>query len=171
MDSFVEQIVVKKKTWAQVLTVAVVCMIAVFLIAVSILLVRIMGLLSAIIITAVFYGAWYLLTAQNIEYEYCITNDTIDIDCIIAQRKRKRMVSVSGKKIEAAGKYVPAEWENRQMDRTVVAAPSKDEDNLYYFTYRSKKNGNTLVVFQPDERVKDSFYQGLPRLIQLEWDK
>lgn len=171
MDSFVEQIVVKKKTWAQVLTVAVVCMIAVFLIAVSILLVRIMGLLSAIIITAVFYGAWYLLTAQNIEYEYCITNDTIDIDCIIAQRKRKRMVSVSGKKIEAAGKYVPAEWENRQMDRTVVAAPSKDEDNLYYFTYRSKKNGNTLVVFQPDKRVKDSFYQGLPRLIQLEWDK
>ncbi len=171
MDSFVEQIVVKKKTLGQIAAVAVVCVIAVFLIAASILLVRIMGFLSAIVITAVFYGAWYLLTAQNIEYEYCITNDTIDIDCIIAQRKRKRMVSVNGKKIEAAGKYVPAQWENRQVDRTVVAAPSKDEDNLYYFTYHSKKNGNTLVVFQPDERVKDSFYQGLPRLIQLEWDK
>ncbi len=171
MDSFVEQIVVKKKTLKQVLVVAVICVIAVFLIAASILLVRIMGLLSAIVITAVFYGAWYLLTAQNIEYEYCITNDTIDIDCIIAQRKRKRMVSVNGKKIESAGKYVPAQWENRKMDRTVVAAPSQNEDNLYYFTYHSKKNGNTLVVFQPDDRVKDSFYQGLPRLIQLEWDR
>ena len=171
MDSFVEQIVVRKKTLKQVVAVVVVCAIAVFLIGASILLVRILGLLSALVITGVFYGAWYLLTAQNIEYEYCITNDTIDIDCIIAQRKRKRMVSVSGKKIEAAGKYIPAQWQNRKMDRTVVAAPSQNEDNLYYFTYHSKKNGNTLVVFQPDERVKNSFYQGLPRLIQLEWDK
>lgn len=171
MDSFVEQLVVKKKSIGQIIAAVGIFAIAILLLALSVLLIRVVGALSAILITGVFYGAWYLLTAQNIEYEYCITNDSIDIDCIVAQRRRKRIVSVNGKKIESAGKYLPAEWENRSMDRVVVAAPSKDEDNLYYFTYHSKKKGHTLVVFQPDDRVKESFYQGLPRLVQLDWDK
>ena len=119
----------------------------------------------------IFYGAWYLLTAQNIEYEYCVTNGDIDIDRIVAQRKRRRIVSVSGKKIESAGRYVPEKWAGRPMDRTVIAAPSDREDNLYYFTYHSKKRGHTLVVFQPDDRVKDSFYEGLPKLVQLDFNK
>ena len=171
MDSFVEQLVVKKKSIGQIIAAVGIFAIAILLLALSVLLIRVVGALSAILITGVFYGAWYLLTAQNIEYEYCITNDSIDIDCIVAQRRRKRIVSVNGKKIESAGKYLPAEWENRSMDRVVVAAPSKNEDNLYYFTYHSKKKGRTLVVFQPDDRVKESFYQGLPRLVQLDWDK
>ncbi len=171
MDSFVEQLVVKKKSVGQIIGSACILVLALALLAVSILLIRVVGPLSAVLITAVFYGAWYLLTAQNIEYEYCITNDSIDIDCIVAQRKRKRVVSVNGKKIESAGKYLPAEWENRSLDRVVMAAPSKNDDNLYYFTYRSKKKGHTLVVFQPDDRVKESFYQGLPRLVQLDFNK
>ncbi|MBO5929559.1 MAG: hypothetical protein J6Q42_06050 [Clostridia bacterium] len=171
MDSFVEQLVVKKKSAGQIVAVAVISVIAVLLIAFSLLMIRVLGPITAILITAVFYGAWYLLTAQNIEYEYCITNNIIDIDCIVAQRRRKRIVSVKGNKIEAAGKYVPEQWAHRAIDRTVIAAPSKNDENLYYFTYHSKKSGHTLVVFQPDDRVKESFYQGLPRLIQLDWEK
>ena len=41
--------------------------------------------------------------------------------------------------------------------RVVVTAPSLKEDGLWCFTYHSKKNGNTFVVFQPNERVLDVF--------------
>ncbi len=171
MDSFVEQLVKKKKSAGQIVAIISTVVLAVFLLALSILLIAWIRGFAAFVIVGVFYGAWYLLTAQNIEYEYCVTNGDIDIDRIVAQRKRQRIVSVSGKKIESAGRYVPEKWTGRPMDRTVIAAPSDREDNLYYFTYRSKKRGHTLVVFQPDERVKNSLYEGLPKLVQLDWDK
>ncbi|MBQ9964247.1 MAG: hypothetical protein IJP14_03920 [Clostridia bacterium] len=171
MDIFVEQLVKKKKSTGQIVAIAGTILLALILLALSVLLIGIVGPLSAIIIVAVFYGAWYLLTAQNIEYEYCVTNGDIDIDRIVAQRKRERIVSVAGRKIESAGRYVPEKWTGRNIDRTVVAAPSDREENLYYFTYHSKKRGNTLVIFQPDDRVKESLYEGLPKLVQLDWDK
>lgn len=171
MDTFVEQLVKKKKSAGQILAIIGIVVAAVFLLAVSILFIGVVGAFAAFIIIGVFYGAWYLLTAQNIEYEYCVTNGDIDIDRIIAQRKRQRIVSVSGKKVESAGRYLPEQWAGRQVDRTVIAAPSDHEDNLYYFTYHSKKRGHTLVVFQPDDRVKDSFYEGLPKLVQLDFNK
>lgn len=171
MDIFVEQLVKKKKSTGQILAIIAIIIAAVFLLAISILFIGVVGAFAAFIIVGVFYGAWYLLTAQNIEYEYCVTNGDIDIDRIVAQRKRQRIVSVSGKKIESAGHYVPEQWVGRQIDRTVIAAPSDHEDNLYYFTYHSKKRGHTLVVFQPDDRVKDSFYEGLPKLVQLDFNK
>lgn len=171
MDFFVEQLVKKKKSAGQILAIVGTVLLALVLLAISILLIQFTGAISMLIVVGVFYGAWYLLTAQNIEYEYCVTNGDIDIDRIVAQRKRKRIVSVSGKKIESAGRYVPEKWVGRPMDRTVIAAPSDREDNLYYFTYHSKKRGHTLVVFQPDERVKNSLYEGLPKLVQLDFDK
>ena len=171
MDIFVEQLVKKKKSVGQIFAIIGTILLAVFLLVLSILFISVVGAFAGFVIVGVFYGAWYLLTAQNIEYEYCVTNGDIDIDRIVAQRKRRRIVSVSGKKIESAGRYLPEKWAGRQMDRTVIAAPSDREDNLYYFTYHSKKRGHTLVVFQPDERVKESLYEGLPKLVQLDWDK
>jgi hypothetical protein len=171
MDMFVEQLVKKKKSTGQIVAIVGTLLLALILLAVSILLIGVVGPLGAIIIVGVFYGAWYLLTSQNIEYEYCVTNGDIDIDRIIAQRKRERIVSVAGRKIESAGRYLPEKWVGRKVDRTVIGAPSQNEDNLYYFTYHSKKRGHTLVVFQPDDRVKESLYDGLPKLVQLDWDK
>lgn len=171
MDSFVEQLVKKKKSGAQIAAIVATITITVLLLAVCILFLSILGAFSVIAMAAIGYGAWYLLTAQNIEYEYCITNGDIDIDRIVAQRKRSRIVSVGGHKIESAGRYVPEKWAGRQVDRTVVAAPSDKEDNLYYFSYHSKKRGHTLVVFQPNDRVKETFRESLPKLVQLDWDK
>ena len=171
MDVFVEQLVKKKKSVGQIAAIVSTVVLALVLLGLSIVMIMVIGPFAAFAVVGVFYLAWYLLTAQNIEYEYCVTNGDIDIDQIVAQRKRKRIVSVSGKKIQSAGRYVPAQWANRPMDRTVIAAPSDREDNLYYFTYHSKKRGNTLVVFQPDDRVKTSFYEGLPKLVQLDFEK
>lgn len=171
MDIFVEQLVKKKKSTGQILAIVGTVFLALILLLVSLLLFRFLGAFAFLLVVAGFYGLWYLLTAQNIEYEYCVTNGDIDIDRIVAQRKRKRIVSVSGKKIESAGRYLPEKWAGRGVDCTIVAAPSNREDNLYYFTYRSKKRGHTLVIFQPDERVRESLYENLPKLVQLDWDK
>ena len=164
MDSFFEQIV-KKKKGAREWTIIV----AVLLVALAVLAVAAIFATMFIIIAAagIVYGAWWLATTQNVEFEYCVTNGDIDVDKIIARRKRMRLVSVSGRKIRALAPYDPAKPLGK-FQRTVMVAPSLNEEGLWYFTYHSKKNGDTLVVFQPDDRVLGAFYDGLPKLVQMD---
>ncbi len=171
MDVFVEQIVRKKKDGKDMAIIASVWS-ALLLISTGLLfffpaIVMSYAPLMIGLVIAGGYGAWWVSTNRNREYEYCITNGSIDIDEIIAQRKRKRLVSVNGEKVETAGKF-DDQVASKSYDRIVVAAPSLQEADLWFFSYRSKKNGHTLVVFTPDERVLGAFKVSLPRLLQLE---
>ena len=168
MDTFVEQIVKKKKDGKELFIMVSVWLLFVIVLVAGFLFLGSFGLILG---AAAGYGAWWLSTGQNKEFEYSITNGSIDVDEIIAQRKRKRIVSVNGEKIESAGVYNAAEQENRPFDRRVMAAPSLNEEGLWYFTYHSKKNGHTIVVFQPDDRVLGAFKGSLPKLLQLELNR
>ena len=166
MDTFAEQIIYRKKTPAQVTCAVLIMALTAILVVMLFLL---LGTMVLIFLLPIGYGVWWLLSGMNIEYEYCITNGDIDIDRIVARRKRERVVSVSLAKLESAGRYDAAKWQGRQLDRIVFAAPSEKEEGLYCFSYRSKKKGYTLVVFQPNERMHEAFMQGLPRLLQKDW--
>ncbi len=168
MDTFVEQIVVKRKGGKEIAIIIGVVFAALLIAAVSVLF---LGAFALLIIAGAGYGAWWLITSQNIEFEYSVTNGDIDIDQIVAQRKRRRIVSVAGQKIESMQPYKPEEYVGRTFNRTVIAAPSAAEEGLWCFTYTSKKNGHTLVIFQPEERVLNSLKSGLTKLVQLDMNR
>ena len=165
MDTFFEQIVKKKKTPIEWCIIVGSVLGALVLITASLLYIP--SLLLIIAVLAIF-GAWWLITSQNNEFEYSVTNGDIDIDRIIAKRKRKRLVSVSGRKIECLLPFDAARVRTDGFQRVVVTAPSANEEGLWYFTYHSKKNGHTIVIFQPEERVLNALYAGLQKLVQLD---
>ena len=167
MDTFVEQIVKKKKTVMDWLIIVAIILAAFLLSSVIFLYVRFLVPMIVLVV----WGAWWLCTNRNIEFEYSITNGEMDIDMIIAQRRRKRLCSIKCAKVEAYGPVETADLGNRKFDHTVMAAPSVDGEGNYYFVYRSKKYGSTLVLFQPEERVQNAFFAALPRLMQIELEK
>lgn len=170
LDTFVEQIVAKRKSGKEY-AVIFGSLIAALLIlaALWLFLLFYIGIFFVLILTAgIGWLLWYLITMQNVEFEYSVTNGDIDIDQITAQRKRKRIVSVSGEKIETFAPYNAAEYTNRHFDRTVMAATSPDAQGVWCFTYHSKKNGNTLVIFEPEDRVINALKGGLSKLLQLD---
>ena len=167
MDTFVEQIVAKKKGGKEYGIIFLVILAALVLTAALFLLFPPL----MVLVVGIGYGAWWLITSQNVEYEYSVTNGDIDIDQIIARRKRKRIVSVVGNKLEVLEPYNAAAYASRPFDRKVMAAPSEQDEGLWCFTYRSKKSGHTLVVFQPERRVLDALIVGLPAYVQRETNK
>lgn len=171
MDSFVEQLVKKKKGGREIGILAALWLAAVVLVLVlALFLVQFIGMMLALVLAVlVCWGAWWLSGTQNIEFEYSITNGELDVDQIVAQRKRKRLLSVNASKAEMLSPYT-AEIAARRFERVLMLAPSP-EDATFCFTYRSKKYGNTLVVFMPDDRVLYAFYKGLQRLVQLDFEK
>lgn len=167
MDTFVEQIIKKQKGAKEIAIIAGIVLAFMLVSYFSFIFLYIYGF---ILVLGAGYGAWYLITSQNIEYEYSVTNGDIDIDQIIAQRKRKRVVSVVGSKIESLEPYTAA-IASRPFDRRVIAAPNDTVPNLWCFTYHSKKSGHTLVIFQPEQRVLDALKVELPALVLRETNK
>lgn len=166
MDTFNEQIVQKKKTAGEYAIIVATVVGLLVLVAVMLVIPLVM-----ILVAAAGFGAYYLITAQNKEFEYSVTNGDIDIDTIIGRRKRKRIVSVTGKKVERLLPFENGRFREADYQRVVMAAPSMNEPELWYFTYHSKKNGHTAVVFQPDNRVLSALYSGLQTTVRLETDR
>lgn len=171
MDAFTEQLIQKKKSSKEIgmyVLCGVLGLIALALAVVLFLLFPQFPPFTLIVVIGAGYGIFHLVTAQNIEYEYTVTNGDIDIDQITARRSRQRLVSVAGRKIEMLCPYRAEAFEGRVYDRTVVAVSDPAAEGLWAFSYRGRKNGHTLVIFEPNDRVMKQLFTGLSRTLVLE---
>lgn len=168
MDAFTEQLVVKKKEGKEWGMIVLAAFLAALTLLAAVLVFFYLPAFSIVVLAGGGYGVFQLVIRQNIEFEYSVTNGDIDIDRIVARRSRKRLVSVAGRKLETLEPYRPDSLRNQSFSRTVMAAPSLSEPDLWMFSYHSKKNGHTLVIFQPNEKVRRELFAGLPRPLALE---
>ena len=165
MDTFFEQIIPKRKTPKDLALLFLIWFAAVIIFAASILfLLPIIQIMAIAIGAAGFYGAWFLGTSLNVEFEYSVTNGYFDIDKIVARRKRKREVSLECKDVEAFGKYNQAEHTHRNYQKRIIAGDETSED-AWYASFRHKEFGMTLIVFEPDERILGAIKKFLPKLV------
>ena len=92
MDHYNEQLV-KKETEASDIAKKILIIAGTLLITgLCVYSVFVFGFLPLIVLVfGVFYLSWYLMTSTSVEYEYIVTNNDMDIDKIVGQRKRKRL--------------------------------------------------------------------------------
>ena len=172
MDVFIEQIIKRRITakdkclmFLIVLAAAVLSFVAILLLSLSPML----STFSIFVVAGLFYGAWRILTNYYVEFEYAITNGDITVDKIIYRRKRKRVVSVDAKEVEAMGKYNEAEHEHREYNKRLMAAKDPtDAENSWYITFHNQEFGNTLLVFTPDERTLGAIKPFLKRQVSID---
>lgn len=160
MDNICEQLVEKKKTTADIVKMitlslglilgAAACMLASMYLEITFLVVIAVGLLAL--------GVW-LVSGMNVEYEYIVTNNEMDIDKIIGRRKRKRMITVDLSKADDFGKYPPEK--NIESDTTVHATTGL-EKNAHYLLVQHKDYGKVKVIFNPNEKIREAIVQEFP---------
>lgn len=165
MDTFIEKIVAKRKDFRDTLIIIGIVLVAFFLIPIvfNIPVVNNFGLLIA---TGIVYLAYRLIQARNIEYEYLVTNGDLDIDMIIAQRKRKRIFSANCKEFDIVAKVNSHHFNSsvQNIKNRIVAASDINSSDAY-FTTLNYKGERTLVVFEPDERMLNNFRLFIPRKV------
>ena len=116
------------------------------------------------------YGTYFLVQNMYVEYEYTFTNGELDIDKIIAKKKRKSMLSVSVGKFKAFGRYgddAPEETD----DMTVVFATSNIASDEYYADFEHDAYGSTRLVFCPNENMLENMRRNLPRALKSKLEK
>ncbi len=166
MDTFIEILVKKQKQPKDILkTVGIVVLAIILILANSFFVAPFAMSIAPIITIAIIVGAGYLITSSKIEYEYVLTNGEIDIDKIVAQRKRTRVVTFDCKGILEFGKY--SDRINPKNFKTVIdTSENYKNDDTYYVVVDHKKFGRTLILFTPGEVLLEKMRPYLPRIMQ-----
>ena len=172
MDNFAEQLVKKELTKSDkthnIITLILGIFMIVFFLATSVITIGRGGLFAFIgVILAIAFGFLTYSKLQNskVEYEYTFTNGELDIDKIIAQKKRKEMLTVQVGKFMDFGRYDENAPEEPD-DMTVVYATNNIASQEYYADFQHEDYGSTRLVFCPDERMMENIKKTLPRTLK-----
>ncbi len=167
MDTFIEKLVAKRKTAVDFIIIAlVVVAILAALFFFFMTNVRIgMGIDFLLVVGLIYFGYW-LITSRSVEYEYIVTNGDLDIDMIIAKKKRKRIFSASCKDFEIVAPVKSSSFspQMQSIKNRIDASSSADSPDAYFIAL-NHNNNRTLVIFEPDERILKNFRIYIPRKV------
>ncbi|MEG0615013.1 MAG: hypothetical protein RR540_04590 [Oscillospiraceae bacterium] len=166
MDVFIEQLVTKASS---VKDTALKLLLGFGSVLISIALFILLGMLLGMFAVAVLlsagclYGAFYLISNFDVEYEYIVTNGEIDIDKVVAKRKRKRLLSAKVSSFKDFGRYSSSPDTNTT---TTFAAGSGLIEEEFYADFTHPKYGEVRLIFSPNERVLAAIKPYLPHTIR-----
>ena len=164
MDTFFEQIVPIGIDTKNMLKIIGIWILALALsIAVFIFLVGFLGLIVFVLMAGVIYGAYKLSAMLYVEYEYIVTNGTLDIDKIVAKSSRKRMASFEISEIDVIEKFNP----NAQITgfSQVIIACNPNDPEAYKMVVVRQGKGKMMIVFAPNKKLKSAIVKSLPRFV------
>ena len=163
MDTFFEQIIAIRKTGKTIAAILGIWL-AAFVLSFVLYLIPFLGTLTLLLIVGVFYGAYKLSSMLNIEYEYIITNGTMDVDKIINKSSRKRMLSFELSSVTRLEKYNASSLNGIDAKKLVFACDATDP-NAYFLVAEKEGKGASYLVFSPDDKIKSGCSKFITKFI------
>ncbi len=165
MDIFLEKIVRRKRTVQDGIFIAGIILSSLLLIMI-LGSIKILSSLIMIIVVGIGYFAYVFIRGRNIEYEYIVTNGDLDIDMIIAQRKRKRIFTGSCKDFDIVAKMTSGQYDHNMQNikKRIQAVTAMDSQDVYFIS--TVKDGEKVIVFfEPHAKMIESFKKYIPRKV------
>ncbi len=165
---FVREIILKKKKSVQdVMSIIITFMVA-FMLFYIILIQFAAGKLAIFIpieIAAIIYGMYMAITSLNVEYEYSVINGWMDVDKIIAGKRRKNVAKIEVKNVEYFArlddKHIDVA-EDESVEKVIDATTTIDSPNVYFMIYYNN-NKKICLLFEPTDEMVENFAHYVPR--------
>jgi len=162
MDTYFEYMVKRKKNIGDVAYILIIALLAVALIY------WLLALSTTPIASLVFplqalvvYLSYLAIIQKNIEFEYCLTGDTLDIDKIINKQKRKTIDSINIKKIISMAPTGSSNLPQIKGKKIVNATSGTRDKKIYCIIYGENK----AFFFEPKEDMVEQMKKINPRNI------
>lgn len=170
VDSFVEQLVPIKtggKTLGLKVGIWSVCSLMTLGLVVISFINPSLAFVFLILAAVVMFIAHYLTIQFNIEYEYALTNDEIDIDRITNKSKRQRMANFKIRDIMDIAPYDPQiHITDKANNKNIYIGCDITVGDPIAFKVRHPKNGYYTLVITPNEKFKAGMKRHLPYLLK-----
>lgn len=163
MDLFLEYIIKRKRGVKEnILTLVIILSVPSLVYLSLILLATPLAPLTLFVVAGIIFLAYYLISRMNVEFEYIITNNELDIDKIIARKTRKRLITIDLRKIDFSAPATTSHTNELSKSATnVIYADSGLAENAYFINF--EKDGQTYRVFySPTEKMVDAMKMYAP---------
>ncbi|WAM33025.1 DUF6106 family protein [Caldicellulosiruptor morganii] len=165
-DVFHEQLIVRKKTSGEKAK-QVLMIVGGVLLGLATFFIPVLNTLGPVLLILAIWGAIYLSRNYNVEYEYAVTNYYLDIDKIVAQRKRSRVVSLDIRKIDYFISSKDSGMFNAQKnDKSIVQSfdctSNKGEENVYAII-TNLDGKKTRILFEPNDEIVEAIRKFLQK--------
>ena len=164
MDTFFEQITAVKKNGKALAAIIGIWLAAFLVCFVLIMFMGVLGTFSLLLAAGVLFGAYKLSVRFNVEYEYIVTNGTMDIDKIINKSSRKRILSFELATVSRIEKFNPAQISSVNAKELFITC-NADDPAAYLMVSSTEGKGTSYLVFAPDERVRSAIVKFVPKFI------
>ena len=165
MDTYSEQLVARASTGADKAKKILISTGAILLATVLMWLSIVFAFYSLILLVFGVLGLGvYLVSNMDVEYEYIITNNEMDVDKIIGRRKRKRMITLDLASAEDLAPY-PTD-EDIKVDATVHASTGYEKD-AHYLLVQHGSYGKVMLIFNPNEKTREAIMQEVPNQLRI----
>ncbi len=160
MDLYTEYLVTRKKTVIDYIIMALIVISAlcatVFLI--PSLFAQTYGMFVFLLVAGVWYLAYYIVMSRHIEYEYCVTEGSMDVDMITGKKKRKKITEISLRNAEIIAPTT-VEYSDQFSDSSILVKvdTSKNDNEVmdFFIVYPGKDGKKTRLIFTPNQKVLD----------------
>lgn len=163
MDTFCEQLISIRKDTKTIITYIGTWVLGVA-VSLFIILFMLLGALSVPAATGIIFLAYWLTSKLNLEFEYIVTNGTMDIDKIVNKSYRKRVLSFELSNVTRLEKYNPAAL-NGINKKDIVFACNTDLEGAFFLAAQRDGKGNAYLVFAPEDKVKAAINKYAPKYI------
>ena len=123
-----------------------------------------LGSFSFLLIAGALFGAFKLSCRFNVEYEYIVTNGTMDIDKIINKSSRKRVLSFELATVSRLEKFNQGLLSSVNS-KEIVTACNLNDPEAYLMVSSTEGKGTSYLIFAPDERVRGAIVKFVPKFI------
>lgn len=164
MDTFFEQITAVKKSGKDIAAITGIWLLAFIICFLLLLFMGYLGSFSFLLIAGALFGAFKLSFRFNVEYEYIVTNGTMDIDKIINKSSRKRVLSFELATVSRLEKFNQGLLSSVNS-KEIVTACNLNDPEAYLMVSSTEGKCTSYLIFAPDERVRGAIVKFVPKFI------
>lgn len=181
MDVFIEELVKKRREGKDYAVLAVLILGGLIISAALMMailyatlvfgeLAQIAGSIGMLLIAAAWYAVYHIYNSSSVEYEYIVVNNNLDIDKIMAKKRRKNILELDIK--DAAIMACVDDAENNSVYKNVdnsvkILDLSAKNPNLYtYFIDYSLDGNRQIVLFQPTSKMVEALWRFNPKAVK-----
>ena len=166
MDIFKEQLIAVKPNKKTKIKKAIVIIAGILLAVVAMMYGG--GFIGPIIVMGLLFGGSYLIKGMNLEYEYILTNNELDVDKIMNKERRKRVFTVDLKEIIVMAHVDDAvrkpEFERAQKIKNITSGEKGPNTYVILFSHNDEL---TKLIMEPNDEMKKLMFKQAPSKIFL----
>ncbi len=110
-------------------------------------------ILFIVLIADVYFG-YVLITRQNVEYEYALTNTYFDIDRIIAKRRREDVISIDVRCIKEMESLDINSYKSDKKRYKDYAVYGNIDNTSYYIIFEDEGKTHKVIFNPPSKMVE-----------------